>query len=131
MRKLTMLLLAALAACAAAPAPIPDVAAQPADCSLTVRFGSYAMGIDREAATRIEALLAAERGSAVTRHGWGREGEYDLCVKTRSQAEAETLLARIRAHPRRPTRADPCLARRWQLGCKASVSIDRPARLEQ
>ncbi len=76
-------------AVAAAPAP--------ADCALTVRFGSYAMGIDRPAAARIEAFL--ERRSDVKeteRRPWGREGEYDLCVRLKSRADAVALFEAMR-----------------------------------
>jgi hypothetical protein len=97
----TMLLPAlALTGCAAPgeavpppPAPITDVATLPADCALSIRFGSFAMGIDRGAAKAIEALLVARPGVAVTRQRWGREGEYTLCV----QAPAAEALALAKA----------------------------------
>ena len=67
------------------------------DCALSIRFGSYAMGIDRSTATRIEALVSADGGvTGATRHPWGREGEYTLCVQTRSAEEAEALFERIK-----------------------------------
>ena len=97
------------AAASAAPAAreIVEVEALPQGCALTVRFGSYAMGIDRGAAQRIEALLTTDpRVSAVSRHGRGREGEYALCAETRAAADADALLADIRpllpAKPRGP-----------------------------
>lgn len=78
----------------------------PSDCALAIRFGSYAMGIDGGTAARIEAMLSAEEGVTFTRHRWGREGEFTLCVRTPSAAVAETLFARIRpllpADPRGP-----------------------------
>lgn len=74
----------------AANAPRPD-------CALIVRFGSYAMGIDRPAAARIEAFLAGRPDVAATqRYPWGREGEYDLCVRTRPQADAVALFEALR-----------------------------------
>jgi hypothetical protein len=67
------------------------------DCALTIRFGSYAMGIDRPAAARIEAFLAGRREVAGTeRRPWGREGEYDLCVRTRPRADAIALFEALR-----------------------------------
>jgi hypothetical protein len=70
----------------------------PADCPLTIGFGSYAMGIDGAAYAAIERLLRADRGvRAVTRHPWGREGETTLCVRTRTRADAQRLFAQIRA----------------------------------
>jgi hypothetical protein len=86
------------AGCATAPA---------AACGLTVRFGSYAMGIDGGAAVAVERLLRADRGvSSVERKPWGREGEFDLCARTRRVADARRLSERIRsllpARPRGP-----------------------------
>jgi hypothetical protein len=73
-------------------------AAAPADCALTVRFGSYAMGIDRPVAARIEAFL--DRRSDVKgteRRPWGREGEYDLCVRVKPKADAVALFEAMRS----------------------------------
>jgi hypothetical protein len=68
-----------------------------AACALTVRFGSYAMGIDGGAAQSIEKLLRADRAVlAVERRPWGREGEYDLCARIARPAEAKRLFDRIR-----------------------------------
>ena len=67
------------------------------DCALTVRFGSYAMGIDRAAAARIETFLARRRDVAGTeRRPWGREGEYDLCVRLRPGADTVALFEALR-----------------------------------
>jgi hypothetical protein len=72
------------------------VAAAP-DCALTVRFGSYAMGIDRPAAARIEALLARRpEVKGTERRPWGREGEYDLCVRLKPKADAIALFEALR-----------------------------------
>lgn len=81
--------------------------AAPRPCSLTVRFGSYAMGIDRGAAQSVEQLLRADRAvEAVERAPWGKEGEFDLCVRIARMGEAERLFNRIRpllpAKPRGP-----------------------------
>jgi hypothetical protein len=72
------------------------VAAAP-DCTLTVRFGSYAMGIDRPAAARIESFLARRVEVAATeRRLWGREGEYDLCVRVKPRADGLALFEALR-----------------------------------
>ena len=78
-----------------------------AACQVTVRFGSYAMGIDTGAAKAIDALLAGNADvTGVTRTGAGREGEYVLCVQTRDKAQAARLVEQIRpllpAKPRGP-----------------------------
>jgi hypothetical protein len=78
-----------------------------AACALTGRFGSYAMGIDGGAAQTVEKLLRADRAvEAVERKPWGREGEFDLCVRISRPAEAKRLFNRIRpllpAKPRGP-----------------------------
>jgi hypothetical protein len=76
----------------------------PSNCSVKVSFGSYAMGIDRPTFTRVERLLARDRG--VTRSDqqrWGREGEVTICVKTRRRADTTRLYSKIRAlFPRKP-----------------------------
>ena len=76
-------------------ATVPD-RARP-DCPLMVRFGSYAMGIDRPAAARIETFLAGRREVAQTqRRPWGREGEYDLCIRFKSKADPLGLFEALR-----------------------------------
>lgn len=79
----------------------------PADCPLTVSFGSYGPGIDRPARLNIERLLNSERSvRGFTTHRWGREGEVTLCVRTRTLNDAYPLSRRIRtlipARPRGP-----------------------------
>jgi hypothetical protein len=75
----------------------------PADCPLTIGYSSYGAGIDRSF-DAVERLLAGDRAvRAVTRHGWGREGETTLCVRTRSGADAARLFhAARRLIPARP-----------------------------
>lgn len=78
----------------------------PADCPLTIGFSSYGAGIDRSSQA-VEQLLAGDRAvRAVTRHGWGREGETTWCVRTRSGADAARLFHAVRrlipARPRGP-----------------------------
>jgi hypothetical protein len=82
-------ILSAAVAASAAPAP--------ADCPLSVRFGSYAMGIDRPAAVRIESFLQKHRAVAgIKRHPWGREGEYTLCVSLKRGANPAALFDELK-----------------------------------
>lgn len=120
MARLLLLLPSVLAACGAAgddpsaarPAAPRGVRATPgpADCAVTVRFGSYAMGIDRPTLAAVEALLAADPSVAsVERHPWGREGEVTLCARLNDAGSpAEPLARRIAAlfpaEPRGPLR---------------------------
>ena len=70
----------------------------PASCSVLVRFGSYAMGIDGAAAAAVDSLVGRERDVVeASRSGFGREGEYALCVRTRTAAGAARLFDAIRA----------------------------------
>ncbi|NQE63385.1 hypothetical protein [Caulobacter sp. RHG1] len=72
------LLVLSLAACAAAPAPAP------AGCDVTIKFGSYGMGIDRDLADRVATAVKDDRDVARSeRRPWGREGEYDLCLSAK------------------------------------------------
>ena len=78
-----------------------------ADCPLAIRFGSYAMGIDRPTLQAVESLLAADAAvSTVERSPWGREGEVTLCARLRSEADAERLFRAVAglfpAEPRGP-----------------------------
>ncbi len=76
----------------------------PADCPLTVSFGSYGPGIDRPTLVRMESRLQGDRRVRdVSRHQWGREGEVTLCVRPRRFADARPLVAELRAMiPARP-----------------------------
>jgi len=73
MRSFLLPILAFLAS--AAPASALAQAAPAGECAVSVRFGSYAMGIDGPAFERVRALLARDRGvRAVDEQHWGREG---------------------------------------------------------
>jgi hypothetical protein len=108
MRTLILALCAASGACAPDPSEVASAAAaEPGACALTVRFGSYAMGIDAGTAKRVEALLRADRTvRSVELRPWGREGEYDLCAQVERVPEAARLFEQIRpllpAKPRGP-----------------------------
>ena len=83
----------ALSACAATPAV--EAAAR---CDVTVKFGSYGMGIDRSLAGSVGAAVKADRDLArVERKPWGREGEYDLCLQARTGRDARAIYERYRA----------------------------------
>ena len=97
------LAIAALAGCYPDPAP---GAARPV-CPLRIGFSSYAMGIDLGAYRAVEALLAGDPAvTGVRRSSAGREGETELCVQVRREADAERLFravaARFPADPRGP-----------------------------
>lgn len=96
-----------LAACAAQAqpprAPIPPAAST---CGVTVRFGSFATGIDAKAAARVEQLIASDPAVAsVTRSRPGIEGEYALCATTASSTSAAELFERLRKALAAPVRA--------------------------
>lgn len=75
-------------------------------CAVTVRFGSFATGIDRKAALRAERLIRAEAGvTGVTRSPPGIEGEYALCVRTSSRQAAARMFERLRQAFTAPVRA--------------------------
>ena len=69
----------------------------PADCPLTIAFGSYAAGIDQPALARVERRLRTDRRvRQVTRHPWGREGEVTLCVRPRRHASLNPIARDLR-----------------------------------
>ncbi|MEP9360739.1 hypothetical protein [Sphingomonas sp. KR3-1] len=69
-----------------------------------MQFGSYAMGIDRGAFDKVQALLKRDRGvRSVTAQRWGREGETTLCVTLHRPRDARAVFGRVRAAlPARP-----------------------------
>lgn len=70
----------------------------PADCPLTIAFGSYAMGIDGRTFAKVEALLQVRpEVQSVERHPWGKEGEVTLCVRTTSPDAAASLFNAVKA----------------------------------
>lgn len=102
----TLLVAAALALTAGSALPAAAVTTQggrasiaPGDenCSVTVVFGSYAMGIDQQSFQKVERYLK-RRAPAVryTATSWGREGEKTVCVTTRSAKSARRVFNDIR-----------------------------------
>ena len=94
-------LIGALGACQPAPAPNSEAPVEPritAGCDLEVVFGSYAGGTDPGLGAQIGELLANDPGVAnVERTPWGREGEYNLCVRATDDAAADRLYRAIAA----------------------------------
>lgn len=99
MKRLILASVAAAALTACAPVEDPNLGYD-ADgirvCDVTVSFGSYAMGVDRELKTRILALVAEDPGLDNTEERpWGREGESNLCIHAPRPGQADRLYARI------------------------------------
>ncbi len=95
-RALTFAALLLAAACQ--PMPEPPAPGAPARCDVTVSFGSVCCGIDQDTRAKISRYVAADRrvtGSSERR--WGREGEIDLCLAARSDADADTLVRDLTA----------------------------------
>lgn len=91
-----------------------------APCPLTLQFGSYAMGIDAGALSRIDSLLARDRAVVhVDRQRWGREGEVTLCVHTRRSADVRRIAQAARrlvpASPRGPVSAATPAGPLWTI----------------
>lgn len=97
MKRLMFAAVAALmAACQPmATPPVTDTGAGPIDpsqCDVVASFGSVCCGIDQDTHAKITRYVSADRrvtGSSERR--WGREGEIDLCLITRSGADADSL----------------------------------------
>jgi hypothetical protein len=82
----------------AAAAPVPAQAQTTPACAVSVQFGSYAMGIDRPAFDKVQALLKRDaRVRGVELRRWGREGETTLCVSLRRQSDARAVFGRVKA----------------------------------
>lgn len=94
--RLAVALALGLSACAAAS---PDAAPTGgARCDVTIKFGSYGMGIDRELADEVAAAVKVDRDVASSeRKPWGREGEFDQCLTAKSGRDVKALYERYRA----------------------------------
>ena len=120
MRGMILALCAVTGGCAGEPSAVAATSGtDPQACGLTVRFGSYAMGIDTASAQRVEELLRRDRAvRAVERRPWGREGEVDLCAQVQP-AEATRLFEAIRPllppKPRGPITVLLADGRRYQV----------------
>ena len=109
-RALILAALIAASANAASAAPIqtlPFGAPEEQGCSVTVNFGSYAMGIDGPVLARVTRIVETDRRvKSATMRPWGREGERTLCIRTVGRANANHIYDRIRAViPRRSDQA--------------------------
>nr|WP_295110717.1 hypothetical protein [uncultured Caulobacter sp.] len=94
MIRLAALLALGLSACAAA--PVAD--AGPPKCDVTIKFGSYGAGIDRDLADKVAVAVKADRDIARSeRKPWGREGEFDQCLTVKSGRSAKAVFERYRA----------------------------------
>ena len=121
MRMLILALCAASGGCTPEPGSVATTGvAAPVACALTVRFGSYAMGIDTATAQRVEAMLRSDLAvRSVERLPWGREGEVDLCAQVQPAADAARLFETIRpllpAKPRGPITVSLADGRTYQV----------------
>lgn len=81
-------------------------------CDVLVSFASVCCGINQPLQERINQLVASDvRIGSVTSHPWGREGEIDLCLHTRNEADAAGLARDIAAIIRSDNRAPPVTVR--------------------
>lgn len=67
-------------------------------CNVVVSFTSVCCGVNKPLETRINDLVASDvRVISSSAHPWGREGEVDLCVRTKNTADAGSLTRDIEA----------------------------------
>ena len=70
----------------------------PGVCHVEVSFGSYAMGVDGDLKTRIQAVITGDEDVlGVEESRWGREGESTLCISTLGMPAADRLYSEIAA----------------------------------
>ena len=94
MIRLATLLALGLAACAAAPVDEGSVAR----CDVTIKFGSYGMGIDQPLAATVADMVKGDPDIARSeRKPWGREGEFDQCLTVKTGRDATALYQRYKA----------------------------------
>lgn len=104
-------------------AALPAAAQTPAsaNCDVSVRFGSYAMGIDQKSFETVERYAARNKRlvASTSVERWGREGERTVCIDTRSRRATNQVFADlkrlIRAHAERgPTELAAADGRVWR-----------------
>ena len=94
MIRFAALLTLGLAACAAA--PVDGGAAS--HCDVTIKFGSYGMGIDQPLATMVADRVRTDPDIARSeRKPWGREGEFDQCLTVKPGRNVKAIYERYRA----------------------------------
>jgi hypothetical protein len=84
-------------AMAAALAGTPAAAEAAENCAVSVDFGSFCCGIDREAYEAAKAF--ADESPLVagqSERAYGMEGEKVLCLQARSSADAKAIYAELR-----------------------------------
>ncbi|MES2033773.1 MAG: hypothetical protein V4466_06335 [Pseudomonadota bacterium] len=78
--------------------PAAAQTAAASDCDVSVRFGSYAMGIDQKSFDRVERY--AVRHKRLVAHTsverWGREGERTVCIDTRSRRATNQVFSDLK-----------------------------------
>lgn len=80
-----------LAACAAMPRAEPR-------CDVTIKFGSYGMGVDQPLAATVADMVKTDPDIARSeRKPWGREGEFDQCLTVKKGRDAKVTYERYRA----------------------------------
>lgn len=93
MIRLAALAVLTLSACAAAPAP--QAATR---CDVTIKFGSYGMGVDQPLAATVADMVKTDPDIARSeRKPWGREGEFDQCLTVKKGRDAKVTYERYRA----------------------------------
>lgn len=88
---------------------VSDSTALAQSCDIQVSFGSACCGIDSETFEKMKSLImrAPEVSEALT-WSWGKEGERDLCLRTKDAAGATKLYQALsamlpaRGHEREP-----------------------------
>ena len=104
-----------------------DLTPAPEACNVVVSFASICCGVNQPLQVRINDLVASDgRVASVSSHPWGREGEIDLCIRTRSAADAAGLTRDIGAIIASDERAPPVTVRQ---GGKPQAGYSPPADL--
>jgi len=68
------------------------------ECAITVRLGSACCGRDGKTEKAINAFIANEpKILEKTAVPWGREGEIDLCLRTKSNSDTQEIFDHIKS----------------------------------
>ena len=96
-------------------------------CNVVVSFTSVCSGVNQPLQIRVNDLVASDsRIVSTSMHPWGREGEVDMCLRTRNVADAGSLTRDIEAIIASDRRAPPVTVRQ---GVKPQTGYAPPADL--
>lgn len=68
------------------------------ECDILMAFGSYSSGIDRETfGNTLSYITKSTLISDALQIYWGKEGEFDLCIKLQSASDSDSVFKELKS----------------------------------